>query len=302
MTDMAFLNYHHLRYFRAIANEKNLTRAAKHLNISQSALSVQLRKLEESLGQPLFDREHKQLILTETGHLVLNYAESIFRSGEELMDTLQHQKIGRRQILRIGSVATLSRNFQIEFLRPLLKRTDVELVIRSGSLRELLAQLEAHTLDFVFSALPVQRDARTRWHCHLIDEQPVSLVGQKSKKRKRFRFPEDLRTTPVLLPSLESTLRAEFDLILNQAGIRPIIAAEVDDMAMLRLLARNSQALALVPRVVVRDELQAGILLEHYRFPTIKKSFYAITPDRRFPSPLVKELLAGRKKAANLKS
>jgi len=97
---------------------------------------------------------------------------------------------------------------------------------------------------------------------------------------------------PVLLPGLESSLRTAFDLLMDQAGIRPIIAAEVDDMAMLRLLARESTALALVPRVVVKDELKSGILVERYRFPQIKKNLYAITPDRRFPNPVVKELLA----------
>lgn len=289
---MAFLNYHHLRYFRAVANAKNLTSAARILNISQSALSIQLRKLEESLGQQLFEREGKKLVLTETGHLTLGYAESIFRTGEELMDTLQHRTVGRRQVLRIGSVATMSRNFQMEILRPLVSRTDVELVIRSGSLRDLLQQLEAHTLDFVFSNLPVPRDARTRWHSHLLDQQPVSLVGRKRKHAKRFKFPDDLKTMPVLLPGLESSLRTAFDLLMDQAGIRPIIAAEVDDMAMLRLLARESTALALVPRVVVKDELKSGILVERYRFPQIKKNLYAITPDRRFPNPVVKELLA----------
>ena len=288
---MAFLNYHHLRYFRAVANAKNLTRAASILNISQSALSIQLRKLEESLGQKLFERQGKKLVLTETGHLTLSYAESIFRTGEELMDTLQHRTVGRRQVLRIGSVATMSRNFQMEILRPLVSRMDVELVIRSGSLRDLLQQLEAHTLDFVFSNLPVPRDARTRWHCHLLDQQPVSLVGRKSKTARRFKFPDDLKKMPVLLPGLESNIRAAFDLLMDQAGIRPIIAAEVDDMAMLRLLARESTALALVPRVVVKDELKNGTLVERYRFPQIQKNLYAITPDRRFPNPLVRELL-----------
>ena len=288
---MAFLNYHHLRYFRAVANEKNLTRAARILNISQSALSIQLRKLEESLGAKLFERQNKRLLLTETGHVTLGYAESIFRTGEELMDTLQNRSVGRRQVLRIGSVATMSRNFQMDILRPLVARSDVELVIRSGSLRELLQQLEAHTLDFVFSNLPVPRDARTRWHSHLLDQQPVSLVGRKSKKARRFKFPDELKETPLLLPGLESNLRAAFDLLMDQAGIRPIIAAEVDDMAMLRLLARESSALALVPRVVVKDELRNGTLVERYRFPQIKKNLYAITPDRRFPNPLVRELL-----------
>ncbi len=293
---MSFLNYHHLRYFRAVANANNLTRAARDLNISQSALSIQLRKLEESLGQKLFDRQHKKLVLTGTGQLVLSYAETIFRSGEELMDTLRHQTGGRRQILRVGSVATMSRNFQIEFLRPLLRNPEVGLVIRSGSLRELLEQLEAHTLDFVFSNLPVRRDARTRWHCHLLDEQPVSLVGRKIKGARRFKFPGDLKTTPVLLPSLESNIRAAFDLLMDQAGIHPIIAAEVDDMAMLRLLARDSTALALVPRVVVRDELRDGLLVERYRLPLIKKSFYAITPDRHFPNLLLRQLFGQHEK------
>ena len=170
---MAFLNYHHLRYFRAIANEGSLTRAAVRMNLSQSALSTQLRRLEESLGQPLFTRQNKALLLTEAGRIALDYAESIFRSGEELVGILENQASGQRQILRVGAVATLSRNFQIALLRPLIGRKDVELVIRSGNLRDLLAQLRAHTLDLILSTLPVRRDAETRWHSHLLDEQPV---------------------------------------------------------------------------------------------------------------------------------
>lgn len=291
---MPFLNYHHLRYFRAIAREGVLTKAAVHLGISQSALSVQLRKLEESLGQKLFSREHKTLILTEAGKVVLDYAESIFRTGEELMDTLQHRSVGERQVIRVGAVATMSRNFQLDVLRPLLDRPNVELVIRSGSLRELLSLLESHTIDLILSNLPVRRDSETGWHCHLLDEQPVSLVGRRKKGQRRFRFPEDLRTTPINLPSLESNLRAAFDLLMEQRGIRPVIAAEVDDMAMLRLLARETQAVTLVPTVVVKDELQAGTLVERYRFPEIRKSFYAITPKRQFPNRLIREIISSR--------
>ncbi len=286
---MAFLNYHHLRYFRAIANEGSLTRAAEHLKISQSALSTQLRTLEDSLGQPLFHRRNKSLVLTEAGRIALDYAQSIFRSGEELVDVLQNQGSGRRQVLRIGAVATLSRNFQLSLLRPLICRSDVELIIRSGNLRDLLAQLRAHTLDVVLSNLPVRRDAETNWHSHLIDEQPVSLVGQRS--RKRFRFPEDLRTTPLVLPSLDSNIRVAFDLVLERIGIRPIIAAEVDDMAMLRLLAREGAGLTLVAPVVVRGELDSGLLVERHRMEGMHESFYAITPTRRFPNAVLAEIL-----------
>ncbi len=294
---MSFLNYHHLRYFRTIANEGSLTKAARHLNLSQSALSVQLRQLEESLGQPLFLREHKSLVLTEAGLIALDYADSIFRSGEEMTDVLRNQSAGPRQILRVGAVATLSRNFQLSLLTPLLTRADVELVLRSGSLRDLLSQLKAHTIDLVLSNLPVRRDAETGWHSQLLDDQPVSLVGKRHKGQKRFRFPDDLRTTSVVLPSLDSNIRTSFDLLLDRLGIRPIIAAEADDMAMLRLLARETSGVTLVPTVVVRDELESGDLVERHRISEIHESFYAITPSRRFPNPLVRELFDARRPA-----
>lgn len=293
---MSFLNYHHLRYFRAIAVEGNLTRAAEHLRLSPSALSIQLGQLEENLGQKLFERRNKRLELTEAGRIALDYAETIFRSGEEMLDALQHRTPERRQVLRVGAVATLSRNFQLELVRPLLGRPEVELVLRTGSLRELLAQLEAHTVDLVLSNLPVRRDADTGWHSHLLAEQEVSIVGRKVRGR-RFRFPESLRETPIVLPSLDSNVRAAFDLMMDQAGIRPTIAAEVDDMAMLRLIARETEGVTLVPPVVVRDELKSRTLVELHHIEQIRESFYAITPSRKFPNPLVRELVRGPKPA-----
>ena len=108
---------------------------------------------------------------------------------------------------------------------------------------------------------------------------------------KAFRFPEELDGQAVLVPSMESNIRTAFDLVMERHGVRPVIAAEVDDMAMLRLLARESGTLALVPRVVVLDELISGVLVERHRFPEIREGFYAITPSRKFPNALVKELV-----------
>jgi LysR family transcriptional regulator, transcriptional activator of nhaA len=288
---MAFLNYHHLRYFRAIATEGTLTGAAEKLGVSQSSMSVQLKQLEESIGQPFFHREHKSLVLTEAGRIALDYAEIIFRSGEEMVSVLRNRPTDRRRVLRVGAVATLSRNFQLKCLQPFFGRDDVELVLRSGSLRELLRQLKAHTLDVVLSNTPVQRDAETEWHSHLLEEQPVSLVGKKTRKRKPFAFPGDLKDAPLLLPTLDSNLRAAFDLVMERAAIRPVIAAEIDDMAMMRLLAREGAGMALVPPVVVAGELKRGQLIELHRFSEISERFYAISPSRRFPNPLVEELL-----------
>ncbi len=293
---MSFLNYHHLRYFRAIATEGTLTGAAEKLGVSQSSLSVQLRQLEESLGQPLFDRVSKSLVLTESGRIALDYADSIFRAGEELVGVMGNRPTDRRKVLRVGSVATLSRNFQLSCLQPFIGRSDVELILRSGNLVDLLSRLKAHTLDVVLSNLPVTRDAKTEWHSHLLEEQGVSLVGMKPRSRRKFRFPEDLEKEPLLLPTLDSHLRVAFDLVMDSHGIRPVIAAELDDMAMMRLLAREGAGLALVPPVVVAGELSRKQLVERYRFQDIREKFYAVYPGRRFPNPLVEELIEGKRK------
>lgn len=295
-----FLNYHHLRYFRVIAHELSITRAAERLNLSPPALSIQLRQLEESLGHPLFERGRGGLRLTEAGRVALDYAETIGRAGDELMDVMRNRAPGAaRQVLRVGAVATLSRNFQVEFLKPALHRPGSEVVIRSGAQRELLQALQAHEIDLVLSNTPARRDAETPWHSHLLAEQGVGLVGVPAWKKKRLRFPSDFGGVPVILPSLESNTRAAFDRATAAAGVRPTILAEVDDMAMLRLLAREGEGLALVPPVVVRDEIEDGILVQTHRLPQIRESFYAITPSRRFPNPLVGELVARMTRAMN---
>lgn len=286
---MAPLNYNHLRYFWAVAHEASLTRAAENLNVSQSSLSVQIQKLERQVGHALFERAGKKLTLTEAGRIALDYADTMFKAGDELVSTLRGRPLATRQALRVGALTTLSRNFQLEFLRPLVGRSDVELIVRSGNMRDLLAQLEAHAIDVVLANSAVPLDARTPLRNHLLNEQPVSLVGRP--RPTPFRFPEDLASEPLLLPSLDSDIRVAFDAVLERAGVTPTILAEVDDMAMLRLLAREREGVTLVPPIVVRDELEAGILVEHWRIPDVTERFYAIVQKRRFPNPLLAGLI-----------
>lgn len=288
---MSTLNYHHLRYFRAIARERSIRIAAEKLHLSPSALSIQLKQLEESLGHRLLERGGRGISLSEAGRVALDYAETIFRAGEELADLMQHGLRAGRRVLRVGAVATLSRNFQLETLRPFMNREDVELVVRSGTLRDLLALLHSHQVDTVLANQPAPRDATTRWHSHLLAEEPVSLVGAARWRRRAFRFPEDCAVVPLTLPSLESNMRTAFDRLLDAAGIRALVAAEVDDMAMLRLVARESRGLALVPQVVVRDEIERGTLVERHRLAEVKDSYFAITAGGRFQNPLVQELV-----------
>lgn len=291
---MAAINYNHLRYFWAVAHDGNLTRTAERLNVTQSALSVQIRKLEERLGHPLFERRGRQLHLTEAGRIALDHADSIFAAGDELVATLD-QRGTVRQALRVGALATLSRNFQMEFLRPLFGRDDVEIILRSGSQAELLRGLEALSLDVVLVNRPPSSDALNPFVSHRVTEQPVSLFGTPARLAgagEGAGLAALLAHCPVVLPTAESEVRSDFDALMDRIGVRPQIAAEVEDMAMLRLLAREDVGLAVLPPIVVKDEIAAGTLVEAERMSGIAARFYAVTIERRFPHPLVRELVS----------
>jgi LysR family transcriptional regulator, transcriptional activator of nhaA len=287
---MSRLNYVHLHAFWAVASEGHLTRAADRLHVSPSALSTQIRQLEDQFGQPLFERRQRQLRLTEAGRLALGYAASIFNTGQELLSVMRDGHAAGRQVLRVGAVATLSRNFQENFLRTLFGRDDVELLLQAGSLEDLLGRLQVHTLDLVLASQAVDATSDAPWRCRRIARQPVSLVGPPGETP--FRFPEDLATRALLLPSRAHAIRAGFDLWCEQRGLRPRVRAEVDDMAMLRLLARDAGAPALLPTVVVQDELRSGLLRELAVVPGLHEQFYAITVKRQFVPPLLQSLLA----------
>ena len=287
---MPDLNFKHLRYFWRVAHDGNLTRAARGLNLSQSALSTQIKTLEERLGHALFERRGRQLILTEAGRIALDHADAIFSAGQDLLGTLSGQGTAR-QALRIGALATLSRNFQIAFLRPVLGRPDVEVILRSGSAAELFEALDALNLDVVLTNQAPSRDALSPFVAHRVAEQPIGLVGTPARLSASQPLSELLSTQPVILPTSENSVRAAFDALCNRLRLRPQIAAEVDDMAMMRLLAREDLGLALVPPIVVRDELASGRLVEAVDHPGITETFFAVTRERRFPNPLVAPLL-----------
>ena len=285
------LNYHHLRYFWIVAHEGNLTRAAKKHNIAQSALSMQIKELENFLGQDLFERRGRRLILTESGRIALDFADGIFIKGEELLATLVTSEHPKQRQLRVGALATLSRNFQIGFLAPLLNAEHIEFSIRSGTLEELLDNLLMYELDIILSTVVPLRNEETRWVAHAIDNQPVSLIGKPTPERSHLPLEALLTSESLIVPAPQSSIRTGFDALVNQVGIAPHIVAEVDDMAMLRLVAREHTGLAVVPPIVVKDELDSGELVEVAKLPELAETFFAITLKRRFPNPLLNLVL-----------
>jgi LysR family transcriptional activator of nhaA len=285
------LNYHHLYYFWAVARTGNLTRTAEQLHVSQSALSTQIRQLETQVGQALFERQGRSLSLTEAGRIALDYANEIFSQGEELLATLNDGRFSSQRSLKIGSVTTLSRNFQQEFLRPLLQRDDLHLVLQSATLSELLSRLSEHLVDIILSNRSVRPDAQHPWLCRRIARHPVSLIGPPRSDHCPFQFPRDLGGLSLILPGPESEMRMSFDLQWSARDWGYQVLAEVDDMAMMRALARVAPAAVVVSRVVVRDELESGFLQEYCRLPNLYEDFFAITIKRQYEKSIISDLL-----------
>ncbi len=285
------LNYHHLRYFREVAHEGNLTRTAERVNLSQSALSTQIRQLEARLGHDLFERSGRQLVLTEVGRIVLDHADRIFGTGEELIATLQRSSQSAPP-LRVGAQSTLSRNFQIRFLKPLLSSGEVDFTLRSGSASVLLEALESLALDIVLTTDPPDSSLSGDFTAHRLAEQMVTIHGTPERIAGKTLH-QLLSEEPLIVPD-ESSIRTGFDSLVARLGITPRIVADVDDMAMVRLLARADVGIAIAPPVVMADEIAAG-LLESAPFDLqIFEAFYAVTVTRSFPHPILRELLTGQ--------
>ena len=286
------LNFRHLFYFWRVAKAGHLTQVANTLHVSQSALSNQIRQLEDRLGEALFERTGRRLVLTDTGQLVLSYAENIFGLGQELLGRLQGHSAGLVR-LRVGSVATLSRNYQENWIRPLLADPTVTLSLESGLLDDLLRRLLEHQLDVVLANDAVPADPDRPLHCRFLGSQTISLVGPAATWRGRMlRIPEDLNGLELALPGPRHALRGQFDALCVAAGVTPRLRAEVDDMAMLRLVARDSGWLTVLPEVVVQDELRAGVLVTVGRSTRLQENFYAITTLHRHRMERLEQLLA----------
>ncbi|MGC3937544.1 LysR family transcriptional regulator [Roseobacter sp. EG26] len=288
---MGQLNYHHLRYFREVAIEGHMGRAAARLNVSQSALSIQIRQLEARLGHDLFDRVGRSLVLTEAGRIALDHAYRIFTAGDDLLATLR-QSSTTSPPLRVGALSTLSRNFQLQFLRPLLATAECNVVLKSGNTKTLLADLETLALDVVLTTEMPQSGSTSAFAAQKLSEQPVGIHG-RPERLNYGSLTSLLSNEPLILPT-ESVIRAGFENLIAQLDIRPRIAANVDDMAMVRLLAREGAGLAITPAVVLADEIASGTVKTAPFDLEIMEPFFAVTLPRKFPHPALRDLVQAR--------
>jgi len=281
---MSRLNYHHLYYFWQVAQQGNLTQTAQKLHISQSALSFQIKQLEQALNVELFTRQGRKLQLTESGYHALNYANEIFKNGEELEQLLTSGTTLPSATIRIGMLSTISRNFIEQFIQPLLTQNDGRFSLQSMSQTGLLNALAELQLDMALTNIPVRGSNNDNWQSRVLARQPVAIIGPSGLDLTPV-FDERYRHRRWVLPYGENPLRSAFDAFAAQYQLQPEIVAESDDMAMLRLLTRDTGALAVMPEVVVKDEIDSGELKNYMLLPNVYENFYAVTAKRRVVHP-----------------
>jgi LysR family transcriptional activator of nhaA len=290
---MYWMNYNHLYYFWVIASEGSITKASQRLRLSQSALSEQLKQFEIAMGSQLFDRKNRQLRLTESGQLALEYANTIFAMGQELLDIFKHRPVEKRHsVVRIGAISSLSKNLQYEFLRPLLTVPEVKLVVTQAPLSSLIRQLQNHLLDVVISNMSVRTDQDKEVYNYTLAEMTVCVVGVPRFQPLADNFPHTLSKVPIYVPTDHSNVRAELEIFAQQGRVKLQIQAEVEDMALLRLLALSGEGLVVVPQIVVKNELETGQLMIIKSLPQVMETFYAITPNRKTPNPFVEKMIS----------
>lgn len=288
---MAKINYHHLYYFWRVALTGSITRTANDCHVSQSALSQQIKQLESTMNVQLFERSGRQLVLTDMGRKVLNYADEIFTTGEELQSFLNKGETVTQRHINIGVLTTLSRNFTEAFISPLLKESNVSFTLSTRGMTNLLNGLTSHELDLVLTNRSIsQQNDDAIWQNQLVSRQSVSIIGP-AKSKPDTSFPQGYDDMKWILPTGITEIRSGFNAYCSAVGYNPDVIGEADDMAMLRLLVRDSGAVTALPPVVVKDEISSGLLAEYQLLPNVFENFYAITIRRTYVPDIVKRLL-----------
>ncbi len=284
---MAWLNYHHLLYFWTVARTGTIAAASKELLLSQPTISTQLKTLEDSLGQKLFQRQGRRLALTDVGRTTYRYADDIFRLGRELQETLARGPTGQQMRLTVGVVDVIPKMVAERLLVPAYEAVpDLQLECLELPLPQLLSRLALHEFDVVFADQPAPHDVKVRAYSHKLGESGTSFFGLKGVSAGK-KFPQLLEGAPMLLPSEGAAIRSELDGWFRKKGVRPKVVGEFDDSALIRVFGLRGRGLFSAP-TAIEAEMLAGTQLELLgRTDEVRQSYYAISVDRRLRHPAV---------------
>ena len=284
---MEWLNYHHLRYFWTVARKGGVRKAAEELHVSQPSISAQLRLLEESLGQKLFRRSGRNLVLTETGQLVLNYADEIFSAGRELMNAVK-QRPGKHPVrVNIGLTDAFPKLIAFQILRAAFRsEAAVHMICREGEIGPLVSHLQSHRLDIVLADEPASSALKAKTFNHRLGRSGVTFCAVPSLAAKlRRNFPQSLDGAPALLPTQNMGMRAALETWFDSKAIRPRLVGEFEDSALMEVCSTGGRGFTAVHTVVDRAALKHFGLRVIARVDECGTDFYAITAERRVKHP-----------------
>lgn len=285
---MDWLNYHHLLYFWTVAREGGVSKAAEKLHLRQPTVSAQIRSLERSLGQKLFAKRGRNLVLTDQGQVVFRYADEIFGLGRELTQTLRGQGPGHAPRFAVGISDSLPKITTYRILRPALGLDPpVRLYVRIDKTDRLLAELATHGLDLVLTDAPMP-PTNVRAFNHLFGECGVTVFGiAPLAKRYRDDFPASLDGAPMVLQARNTALRQSLELWFQSAGVRPQAVGEVEDIALLQVLGQHGLGLFAAPSVVEEEVCQQYRVQIVGRLEKVRERFYGVSVERRLRHPAV---------------
>jgi LysR family transcriptional activator of nhaA len=281
------LNYLHLLYFWTVARDGSIAGACARLQISQPTISMQIRKLEKSLGHRLFDRSGRGLVLTEIGRTVYEYADEMFSLGRELLGTLRGLPGKNSGRLHVGVPTFLPKLITYRLLEPVLRLPqDIQLVCHHDDLNELVSGLVRHRFDAVLSDTPIYSAAAARTFSHPLGECEVVLCGAPALATKyRARFPDSLDGAPLLLPTPVSDMRRSLDRWFDGLPFNPRIVAEFDDSALMKEFGAHGNGLFPIPAIVL-DQVRRQYGIEHVgRVPNLRVKYYMVTTERKIKHP-----------------
>ena len=286
---MDWLNYHHLLYFWVIAREGSIKQAREVLSLSQPALSAQLRALEDAIGEKLFSRVGRKLVLTDVGKVVYRYADEIFSLGRELTNTLKGYGTERPIRLVVGIAEVVPKMVAYKLLKVAYKQFEhMKIVCWEGRLERLLGELALHTLDIVITDTPVPPSVSVEAHSHLLGESGVTLFGPEHlASHYQQKFPQSLGGAPFLLPTSNSTLRRGLDEWFRKHGVEPFVVGEFEDGATMQAFAQEGHGLFPGSSVVESEIARQNQVHKVGRMTGLRERFYGITVERRLKHPAV---------------
>lgn len=286
---MEWMNYNHLFYFWMVAREGSLARACDKMLLAPSTVSGQIRDLENVLGEKLFVRSGRNLVLTDSGNVVLSYAEEIFTTGRELQDVLKGRPAGRTLSLRIGVADVLPKLVVFHIIAPVYNiGQPVQVICHDYSADKLLAQLALYELDVVLLDTPMPPSVRIRAFNHLLGHCDVLFMAAKSLASQcRSNFPHSLDGQPFILPTKGTMLRQLLDQWFDTHRIHPVIVGEFADSALLKVFGQAGKGIIAVPSVSEKEVADYYHLHSIGLADGISERFYAISPERKIQHPAV---------------